>query len=139
MSRQIDVNSPESWDDDDRAYLMERLETVPEEHRALLAGDLPAVAPLAEAPQNAEFRLAEFLRKHYPSEVNDAESPTDTAIRLLAADPEVSDPDADDYESWKVDELRTEAGSRTPPVDVPSGARKPELIAALRKWDSEHP
>lgn len=44
----------------------------------------------------------------------------------------------DDYDSWKVAELREEAGKRDPVVDV-EGLKKDEIIAALRDWDAANP
>lgn len=55
---------------------------------------------------------------------------------------EVEDDDDDDfddeYDSWKVAELRTEAESREG-LDLTGVKTKPELIAALRTWDAAHP
>jgi len=48
------------------------------------------------------------------------------------------DEPADDYDSWKVAELREEAGKRDPVVDV-EGLKKDEIIAALRDWDAANP
>lgn len=45
----------------------------------------------------------------------------------------------DDYEQWKVNELKAEADSREPKVEYASDARKPDLIAALRQWDQDNP
>lgn len=44
----------------------------------------------------------------------------------------------DDYDQWKVTELKEEAATRTPAVEVASDARKPDIITALRAWDREH-
>lgn len=44
----------------------------------------------------------------------------------------------DDYDSWKVAELREEAGKRNPVVDV-EGLKKDEIITALRAWDAANP
>lgn len=44
----------------------------------------------------------------------------------------------DDYDAWKVSELRHEAESRDPVVDLTGKTRKEEIIAALRQWDSEN-
>jgi hypothetical protein len=45
----------------------------------------------------------------------------------------------DDYDKWKVDELKTEAEGREPAIDVTGLKTKVDLIAALRTWDAEHP
>jgi hypothetical protein len=50
----------------------------------------------------------------------------------------VAELEPDDYDSWKVAELKEEAATRTPPVVVASDARKPDVIQALREWDREH-
>lgn len=41
MSRVVNVNDPESWSADDIAYLRERVDQVPEQHRHLLVIDVP--------------------------------------------------------------------------------------------------
>ena len=66
--------------------------------------------------------------------------------RLFAGDSEEDDDDEDagdgeaddDYPSWKKKELETEAGSRTPPVDLSELRTKAEYIEALRAWDAQH-
>ena len=74
-------------------------------------------------------------------------SPTDPATRSALdstatggtlVDQLQTDDDGDDYDSWKVQELKDEADSRQPRVQYASDARKPDLIAALREWDREH-
>lgn len=46
---------------------------------------------------------------------------------------------ADDYDKWKVEELKTEAGTRLPEVDITGLTKKADLIAALRTWDAANP
>lgn len=43
----------------------------------------------------------------------------------------------DDYDDWKLAELKDEANGRTPPVDI-AGLKKDQIITALRVWDGEH-
>lgn len=43
----------------------------------------------------------------------------------------------DDYDKWKVDELKVEAEKRK--IDLTGITKKPELVAALRSWDAENP
>jgi hypothetical protein len=50
-----------------------------------------------------------------------------------AADDEVTD----NYDSWKVPELKEEAEKRK--IDVSGLTKKPDFIAALRTWDAENP
>jgi hypothetical protein len=45
----------------------------------------------------------------------------------------------DDYDEWKISELKAEADSRDPKVEYTSNIRKEQLIEALRAWDREHP
>lgn len=45
----------------------------------------------------------------------------------------------DDYDKWKVDELRTEAEGREPAIDLSGVKTKADFIAALRSWDAENP
>jgi|tagenome__1003787_1003787.scaffolds.fasta_scaffold13317221_1 hypothetical protein len=44
----------------------------------------------------------------------------------------------DDYDDWKVAELRKEAGDRDPAIEGAATMKKDELITALRVWDGEH-
>jgi hypothetical protein len=53
-----------------------------------------------------------------------------------AAPPELA---PDDYDSWKVAELREEAGNREPAIDLTGVTVKADIIAALRTWDAAHP
>lgn len=46
---------------------------------------------------------------------------------------------ADDYDKWKIDELKDEADGREPKVDITGLSKKADIIAALRTWDAEHP
>ena len=45
----------------------------------------------------------------------------------------------DDYDSWKVAELREEASNRDPAIDLSGVTVKADLIAALRTWDAANP
>jgi hypothetical protein len=45
----------------------------------------------------------------------------------------------DDYDKWKVEELKAECDGREPPVDIAGLSKKADIIAALRTWDAEHP
>lgn len=140
MSREVNVNDPASWSDEDKAYLADRVESVPPENRRYLDLDVPAVSPMAEAPPSEVAHLAAWLADNYPNEVSDTESPVDTAIRLLSRTDGVAEStDHDDeYDNWKLSELRTEAGNRSGMSDV-SKANRAQTIAELRKWDAEHP
>lgn len=42
----------------------------------------------------------------------------------------------DDYDSWKVAELKAEAETREPAIDLTGITKKPDFIAALRTWDA---
>jgi len=46
--------------------------------------------------------------------------------------------DADNYDSWKIKELKEEGEARTPPVDFTGCAKKEDYVLALRSWDIEH-
>lgn len=48
-------------------------------------------------------------------------------------------PEADDYDAWKVAELREEASRRYPVIEGAASMRKDEVIAALREWDAANP
>lgn len=45
----------------------------------------------------------------------------------------------DNYDKWKVEELKAEAEGRQPAVDLTGITKKSELIAALRTWDAAYP
>jgi hypothetical protein len=45
----------------------------------------------------------------------------------------------DDYDQWKVAELKAEAEGREPKIDLTGITVKADLIAALRTWDAAHP
>jgi hypothetical protein len=136
LSREIDVNKPDSWSDDDKAYLRDRVDTVPVEHRQYL--DIPrAVAPEPTALSPDVVKLTTWLRDNYPEEMGSGEPAVDVAIRLLSdSDEQPPEPD-DDYDNWKVNELRAEAANRQ--IDGASSMTKQQAIDGLRKWDAEHP
>jgi hypothetical protein len=64
------------------------------------------------------------------------------AAAKVAADPgaeaETPAKAEDDYDQWKLVELREEAAKRRPPIEV-EGLKRPEIIAAMRAWDTAHP
>lgn len=76
---------------------------------------------------------------------NEAEFAEDEPQVEVVDDPQqVVDPPAaedvapdDDYDQWKVAELRAEAHQRE--IADNGTMKRPELIAALRKYDAEHP
>ena len=45
----------------------------------------------------------------------------------------------DDYDDWKVAELREEASKRVPAIEGVSSMKKEDVIAALRAWDADNP
>ena len=138
MSRQIDVNDPASWDEDDKTYLRERVDIVPAEHREHLR--VPDPVPLAvqtgEAPEVT--RLAMFIRENFPERAG--ENPVDVAIELITETFDVSEPEdeGDNYEQWTVAELSTEFVSRNL-ADPPTGndaKKKAPWIDRLRADDA---
>jgi hypothetical protein len=143
MSRQIDFNDPSSWDDDDKAYLRDRVELVPVEHREHLI-DRPPIAPASAAESPDIDRLRAFLVSNFPEEMSAAGAePVGVAIQLLTEEYETTSPDeesdADDtYDSWKVPELKDEVTKRQNAGEdiTPASDKKADLIAALRASDS---
>lgn len=134
LSREIDVNKPDSWDDDDKAYLRDRVDMVPAEHRQYL--DMPRViAPEATAQSPDVVKLTTWLRDNYPEEMGSGEPAVDVAIRLLSDDGSEDVLPDDDYDNWKVPELRNEAANRG--IDGASSMTKQQAIDALRKWDTD--
>jgi hypothetical protein len=124
-----EINWDEPLSDEDKAW-------------ARQAG-LPMVEQriLANEQQFGEPASAEDLDM-LPDPARSVLDPTATTANASVATGETpgSDmPPDDDYDNWKVVELREEAATRTPPVEVASDARKPDIIAALREWDRQHP
>lgn len=143
MSREIDYNDPDSWTDDDRAYLAERVESVPEQYRHLVLPEQPPFAPQAVGQDPRMLRMIEFIQRNHPERAG--EDPIAVAIDLMGgetADDESDDDMTDNYDQWKVKELSDEADRREPKVTLPEGANpreKAPWIAALREWDRTYP
>jgi hypothetical protein len=145
LSREVNFNDPDSWTDEDREYLRQRVDLVPEQHRASL---ITPVLPPAQAAESTEIaRLRAFLERNYPDEMNvEGDTPVGVAIRLLSDDDEVVEEETgDDYDSWNVAELRAEVASRrTANADAglpgdESKLKKADAIAALRDYDGKYP
>lgn len=143
MARDVDYNDPQSWDDDDKTWLRDRIERVPAEHRHHLI-DNPPVAPANEAISPELDRLRIFLEKHYPEEMSaEGQTPIGLAITLLADQAGVNldevedDGDDRDYDRWKAAELTEEIGKRRQAGrDIPKVSNKTEAVAALRADDA---
>lgn len=45
----------------------------------------------------------------------------------------------DNYDSWKIRELKEEGEGREPAVDFTGCTKKEDFVLALRSWDLEHP
>jgi hypothetical protein len=141
MSREIDFNNPESWSDADRAYLADRVESVPVEHRHLVMPEQPTMAPMATAEDPRMVRLTDFVRRNYPDRAG--EDPITVVMDLLGDSGTGADDadETDDYDEWTVADLTKEANNRDG-LTAPTGAdarRKQPWIDALRAWDAEHP
>lgn len=138
MSREVDIRDPESWTDDDREWLAQRVDTVPAEHRHLLSPPTAAVGVVPGVNPQME-KLTRFVADNFPERAG--EDPVDVVISELGGDVEEPvEEETDDYDQWKLDELRAEAAKR-PGVANPTGAdagRKQSWIDALRAWDAEH-
>lgn len=112
MARDVNYNDPDSWDDDDRVWLRDRLERVPEEHRHLLV-DKPVFAPSATAESPEMERLRLFLEREYPDEMAaEGQTPVGLVIELLGADTAEDSGDDPGYENWKSAELMAEIDKR---------------------------
>lgn len=142
MSRQINLNDPDSWDEDDKTYLRDRIDMVPAEHRGKLVDPAAPLAPAQEAESLEVARLRDFLMENYPDDMTAAEgeSPVGVAIRLLSSEDELVPSEApdeaeDDYDDWKVAELRAEYDKRGLAGESAS-MRKQELVDALRANDA---
>jgi hypothetical protein len=51
----------------------------------------------------------------------------------------IQDDDGDNYDSWKIKELKEEGEGRKPAVDFTGCTKKEDYVLALRAWDLEHP
>jgi hypothetical protein len=141
MSRQIDMSKPDTWSDDDKAYLATRGQLP-----AKYADDpAPAVFPPAQEATSAEVQqLKDFLEAQFPEELGvEGETPVATAMRLLGNfkgyDPNAPVEEADDYDTWKVKELRAEAAERTGYTGDAAKDSREDLITNLRAWDAANP
>jgi hypothetical protein len=56
-----------------------------------------------------------------------------------STDKNTGDGFTDDYDKWKIDELKAEAEGREPAIELAGVTKKQDLIAVLRTWDKAHP
>jgi len=141
MSREIDVNDPDSWDDTDKEYLRERIDTVPMQHRSALSVEMP-MAPQAVVEDPSITRLRNYVRINFPERAG--EDPVTVVIDELGGDEvEAPEDDGDDYDKWTIAELSAEAKKRQMTEgEVPAGndaKRKQPWVDSLRRWDAAHP
>lgn len=135
MSRQINLNDPDSWSDEDRVYLRDRVDTVPAEHRPLLVESVPA-SPVqtfddVTGAALSISALTAFVQKWYPDEPG---APVEVVMRLLTDRDGLVDEEADDYDEWKAAELKGEMEKRG--IEVPPKMTRADAIAALRANDA---
>lgn len=140
MSREVNINDPDSWDDNDRAWLAQRVDMVPADLRHLLTPPTSAVGVVAGINPQME-KLVRFVRENFPERAG--EDPVDVVISELGGDvDEEPEESGDDYDQWRVNELEGEAKKRQiDPATFPTGnaARtKQPWIDLLRGWDAEH-
>lgn len=139
MARDVNVNDPKSWDDEDKTWLQNRLERVPEQYRHLLADPSPfAPSATAESPEMERLRL--FLEANFPDDMAaEGETPVGLTIRLLedyaGVDEESNDPG---YEKWPATELTAEIAKRREAGREIPGEKfnKTTAAAALRADDA---
>lgn len=142
MSRDVDFNDPNTWrDEDDIEYVRQRIDRVPEQHRARLAIQQPP--QLMQTGDSVEMqRLHTFLAKYYPEELAvEGQTPVGLAIQMLSDNEGINDDESDDddpkYEKWPAAELTAEIGKRRQAGrDIPKVANKTEAAAALRADDA---
>lgn len=85
--------------------------------------------------------LVDHIRRNHPERAG--EDPITVAIDLMGG--ETAEEAAlveDDYDQWKVSELKAEAEKREPPATIADGANareKQPWVDALRRWDTENP
>jgi hypothetical protein len=138
MARDVDYKNPDSWDDDDKLWLRDRIERVPVEHRHLLV-DGPTFPPAATAESPEMERLRLFLEREYPDEMAaEGQTPVGLVIELLGADDSSDDPGDPGYENWKSAELMAEIQKRRDNGrDIPGDKfTRPTAAAALRADDA---
>lgn len=143
MARNVNVNDPKSWDDDDKLWLKDRLERVPEQYRHLLADPAPFAPSLhAESPEMERLRL--FLEANFPDDMAaEGETPVGLTIRLLedyaGVDEDAESDDKDPgYEKWPATELTAEIAKRREAGREIPGEKfnKTTAAAALRADDA---
>ena len=117
--REIDLTKPLS--EDDKAWMRQR-----DRHAEIQANE--------EQFSNKE---PEFAANDEDQQKIDAEKAKIAATQGTTST--ASELPPDDYDKWKVPELAEEAARRDPPVDLTGISKKPDIIAALRTWDAEHP
>lgn len=147
MARNVDFNKPETWDDDDRRWLRDRIDRVPAEHRHVLREDAPPVQfapqPTGESPEMA--RLRAFLEHNFAEDWAEGDTPVGLAIRMLTENTDAEEPTPEDvapaspdYSRWKAAELVSEIEKRRGDGrDIPGDKfTKAEAADALRKDDA---
>ena len=144
MAREVDLNKPESWDNDDKAWLRDRIDRVPEQHRKHLDVTEPMFAPALHAEASEMTRLRGFLELNFPEELNaEGETPVGLAIKLLSDYAGVEDGESGDddpgYEKWKATELVAEIEKRRENGrDIPGDKfTKAQAAEALRADDTK--
>jgi hypothetical protein len=103
--------------------------------------------PLSKADREWAMQRDELIPKVQANEeqfkAGTDKSKDDSSTDLTPSDEDLEEKPStgtveDDYDQWKVAELRDEAAKRQPPVDV-TDLKKDEIITAMRAWDAAHP
>lgn len=71
--------------------------------------------------------------------VEDGSDDREVGVGPSSASTEKTDEPTDNYDSWKIKELKEEGEGRTPAVDFTGCSKKEDYVLALRSWDLEHP
>lgn len=84
--------------------------------------------------QREKFALVAANEAEFGRPVIDGEPDREVGVGKTADD----ESDGDNYEQWKVAELKEEGEGRTPAVDFTGCSKKADYVLALRAWDMEH-
>jgi hypothetical protein len=116
MAREVNYNDPDSWNEDDKTWLKDRIDRVPPEHRSLLVNPV-VFAPSATAESTEMERLRLFLERQFPEDMAaEGETAVGLAIRLLTdyagVDEDSEELEDPGYEKWKAAEISAEIERR---------------------------
>lgn len=97
---------------------------------------------LRQRDRHAEVEANErrFAKKAKAAATTEVKEPDDDETEGTEEVPVIGEETFDDdYDSWKVAELKAEAEGRDPEIDTSTLKVKADYVAALRTWDKANP